>query len=139
MTTLNQEYPFHIRLHDTDAAGVLFFAHLLRQAHDAYETFMESAGLDLPRLLRQGPHLPLVHTEADYLAPLRHGDRGRIRLSLAKLGKSSFTLAYAWRREDGTLCARALSVHVAMDPASGRSIPLPPELSAALDKLPAAD
>jgi len=34
------EYRFTVQLHDTDAAGRLFFAHLFRHAHDAYEALM---------------------------------------------------------------------------------------------------
>ena len=49
------EYRFSIRLHDTDAAGVLFFAHLLRHAHDAYEAFMEQAGFGLVGLIAGMP------------------------------------------------------------------------------------
>ena len=46
MQTYN--YHFTTSLHDIDAAGVLFFAHLYRHAHDAYEAFMSDIGFNGP-------------------------------------------------------------------------------------------
>ena len=134
------EYRFSIRLHDTDAAGVLFFAHLLRHAHDAYEAFMEQAGFGLVGLIAgAGPHLPLVHAEADFLAPLRHGEQVLIRLSLARLGGSSFILEYEFLGSEGNIRARARTVHVALAPGGGKSVPLPDALRQRLELLETAD
>ena len=130
------KYRFRVRLHDTDAAGVLFFAHLLRHAHDAYEDFMEQSGLPLAELIPEaGPHLPLVHAEADFLAPLRHGDEVRVHLRLARLGNSSFTLGYTFLDNNGEIRARARTVHAALDPEGGSSVPLPDGLRRQLEKL----
>lgn len=130
------EYRFSIRLHDTDAAGVLFFAHLLRYAHDAYEAFMEQAGFSLAELIDgAGPHLPLVHAEADFPAPLRHGERVRVRLRLARLGGSSFTLEYEFLGSEGGIRARARTVHVAIAPGGGGPVPLPAALRRRLEAL----
>jgi 1,4-dihydroxy-2-naphthoyl-CoA hydrolase len=134
------EYRFSIRLHDTDAAGVLFFAHLLRHAHDAYEAFMERAGFGLAGLIAgTGPHLPLVHAEADFLAPLRHGEQVHVRLGLARLGGSSFTLEYEFLGSEGNIRARARTVHVALAPEGGKSVPLPDALRRQLELLETAD
>ncbi|MEE8405217.1 MAG: hypothetical protein V3S17_07475 [candidate division Zixibacteria bacterium] len=32
------------QVHDTDAAGVIYFANFYRMAHSTYEAFMESIG-----------------------------------------------------------------------------------------------
>ena len=73
MQTYN--YHFTTTIHDIDAAGVLFFAHLYRHAHDAYETFMSDIGFSLDEIIRNNSKLPLVHSEAEFLQPIRHGDR----------------------------------------------------------------
>lgn len=126
------ETELQVKLHDTDAAGVLFFAHLLRHAHDAYETFMAGIGHDLPALLRAGRTLlPIVHAEADYHHPIRHGDALRIRLDVERLGASSFTLHYAFRDTAGTVLAEARTVHVQLARTGGPE-PLVPALRAAL-------
>lgn len=130
------EYRFRIRLHDTDAAGVLFFAHLLRYAHDAYEAFMEQTGFALNKLISNtGLQLPLVHAEADFTAPLRHGEEVCVRLRLARLGGSSFTLEYRFFDGKGEIRARARTVHVALAPAGGGSVPLPDALRQGLETL----
>jgi 1,4-dihydroxy-2-naphthoyl-CoA hydrolase len=112
-------HTFTVRLHDTDAAGVLFFAHLFRHAHDAYEGFMAALGQPLDGLLRDGCRLPLVHAEADYLQPIRHGEEIRVTVSLAALGETSFTLDYGFQDFSGEVRARARTVHVQLAEKSG--------------------
>ncbi|PQJ97658.1 acyl-CoA thioesterase [Chromatium okenii] len=64
-------YFFTLRLHDTDAAGRLFFAHLFRHAHDAFENLMTALGVPLDAMISAGQTLlPLIHAEADYRQPL---------------------------------------------------------------------
>ncbi|MFP4063447.1 MAG: acyl-CoA thioesterase, partial [Halochromatium sp.] len=84
MTAANIEHRFRVALHDTDAAGVLFFAHLFRHAHDAYEAMMARIGWPLDGLIRERQlGLPLVHAEADYRRPMRHGDQVAVRVERA--------------------------------------------------------
>lgn len=129
------DYRFCVRLHDTDAAGVMFFAHLFRYAHDAYEACLSMLGLDLASLIAAGgPQLPLVHAEADYRAPLRHGDQVWVRVTLERLGNQSFTLGYLFAGVDGRERARARTVHVAMDPLLGGPVNLPSALRNALEQ-----
>jgi len=126
-------YSFTVPLHDIDAAGVMFYGHLFRHAHDAYEAFMDAIGSPLDRIIRQGNWLlPLVHAEADYRMPFRHGEPARIQLWVAEIGRSSFTLHYRFIDEDGRIRADAKTVHthLAHDGRSGE--PLPDALAAAL-------
>ena len=123
---------FPVRLHDIDAAGILFYGHLFRHAHDAYEAFMATIGFPLHRLIQDGDCLlPLVHAEADYRHPLRHGEVIQVELSVREIGGSAFTLDYRFADETGREKARASTVHVHLGPA-GASAPLPEVLVAAL-------
>ncbi len=132
MTAPMIEYHFRIALHDTDAAGVLFFAHLLRHAHDAYEAMMARIGWPIDELIRtRHLALPLVHVEADYRRPLRHGDQVDVHIELRELGERRFSLDYRFFRADQEV-ATAQSVHVAIDPESGQSRALPRALISAL-------
>jgi len=131
------EHELEVRLHDTDAAGVLFFAHLLRHAHDAYESLMAAAGLPLQDLIRDGIALPIVHADADYLAPIRHGDRIRVEVSVSDIRRRSFSLAYRFLDCRGGLRAQAGTVHVLTG--SEREPVLPEALSLALSRLRARD
>ena len=122
-------YAFRVAFHEVDRAGVLFFAHLFRHAHDAYEAWLASRGVTLGELAEGRPcRLPLVHAEADYLAPLRHGEEIGVTLAVEVVGDSSFTLACELRGPDGGLRARVRTVHVAVDPTTERPMSLPVSL-----------
>jgi 1,4-dihydroxy-2-naphthoyl-CoA hydrolase len=126
-------HEFRVALHDVDAGGVLFFAHLFRHAHDAYEAFMADIGHPLDRLIREGRTLlPLVHAEADYRSPLRHGQDVSVEVSVAAVGNSSFTLDYRFVDDEGRTCALARTVHAHLDRDRGASTPLPCALGASL-------
>ncbi|MHC5121434.1 MAG: acyl-CoA thioesterase [Planctomycetota bacterium] len=92
-------YQTTIRLHHTDAAGVVFFSHLFVIAHDAYETFLESH-LRLNAILSEGVYIiPIVHAEADYLLPLSLSEKIRVELCLEQKGSSSFDLGYVIKEQ----------------------------------------
>lgn len=132
MQTYN--YHFTTTLHDIDAAGVLFFAHLYRHAHDAYETFMSDIGFSLKEIIRKKRKLPLVHSEAEYLQPIRHGDRIAIVLQIKNIGSSSFTVNYRFTGEQGRQLANASTTHVYLDTDGKKSCALPDVLRSELTK-----
>lgn len=120
-----------IRLSDTDAAGRIFFASLLRIAHDAFEGFMDGIGQPLAKFLRgDACGLAIVHAEADYHRPMCCGDRVAVRVGVERVGTTSFVIVYEFRR-DGAEIANARTVHVAMDGAGGK-MQLPDDLRLAL-------
>ncbi|HSQ06210.1 MAG TPA: acyl-CoA thioesterase [Chromatiaceae bacterium] len=125
-------YSFRVRLHDIDAAGVMFFGHLFRHAHDAYESFMAGLGWPLTDLIQTGVLLPLVHAEADYRQPLRHGEEIRVEVACEHLGRSSFTIGYGFYDAQGGLRATARTVHVHLGPDSAGKAPLPEAIRSAL-------
>jgi 1,4-dihydroxy-2-naphthoyl-CoA hydrolase len=132
------EYRFRIALHDTDSAGVLFFGHLFRHAHDAYEAAMARIGWPIDRLIRGGElGLPVVHADADFRRPLRHGDPVRVALAVETVARERFTVGYQFWRDDER-AAIAKTVHVAIDPRSGGVCALPRALVQALERLTAA-
>ena len=130
-------YEFQVRLHDTDAAGVLFFGHLFRHLHDAYETFMESIGFPLSELIAPSTAgasvaLPIVQAEANFLSPLRHGDTVSVRLTAAEVRIRSFALDYVLADSRERNCARGRTVHVLTAPEDPASARLPEGLRQAL-------
>ncbi len=115
-----------IRLHDTDAAGVLYFAHQFRIAHEAFEAYLQSVQFDIGNLLRTADYrVPIVHAEADYRAPLSVGDRVMIQLAVERIGDTSFTLVYRLVKQDGTQAGVVRTVHVSVDKESGQKRLLP--------------
>lgn len=127
-----KEY-YTIKLHDTDAAGILFFANQLRIVHDVYERFMTKIDFPFRRRFEQRDfYLPIVHTEADFFQPLAVGDTVEINLKVEAVGNSSFMLAYTLIGLDGIVVGTARTVHVTVDPATWKKIPLPEAFRKAL-------
>ena len=124
-----------VRLHDTDAAGLLFFGNQFKMAHDAYEAFLESIDYPISTVLLSAPILlPIVHAEADYTRPLAVGDRLTIVIRVEKVSTHSFVLVYQLINEEGESVGTVQTVHVAIDKSSRRKTPLPPELKERLEK-----
>lgn len=126
----------YVKLHDTDAAGTLFFANYFKIAHSAYERFMQSIGLGLDYIIERSDYLlPIARAEADYESRLCLGDKFTVSLK-AELGQASFTLSCLFKDGEGRIAARLRTVHVSVDKKTGKTVPLPEEirkgLSAAL-------
>jgi 1,4-dihydroxy-2-naphthoyl-CoA hydrolase len=129
----DEAYHFRVQLHDTDSAGRLFFAHLFRHAHDAYEAFMDQLGLPLDDLIRAGEALlPLVHAEADYPRPMCHGDQVRVSLVVEEIRTRSFSIGYRFETPEGMLAATARTVHVHISRDGSPGSGLPESMRAAL-------
>ncbi len=129
------EYNSYIKLHDTDAAGVMFFANQFKLVHDAYEAFLEANGLPLGELLAKADYLlPIVHAKTDYKFPLRVGEKFCIKLEVSKIGKSSFVLAHEITGSGSVTAGIGETVHVCIDRRTGEKIPVPPDLRNVLER-----
>ncbi|MDF1544844.1 MAG: thioesterase family protein [bacterium] len=118
-----------VRLHQTDAAGVLFFGDYFRIAHDAYEEFLESIEYNIRFVIEEANTLLLiVHAESDYRRPLRVGEQIETNIVVDKIGGSSFILRYEIRDTSQTRIADLTTVHVAADRCSGKKQSIPKEL-----------
>ena len=128
-------YQTTIRLHHTDAAGVVFFSNLFVIAHDAYESFLESH-MPLSTLLTDGTYIiPIVHAEADYLLPLPLSETIRVELSLEQTGTSSFNLGYVIKNSKMETAVRLKTIHAVQLKDGRKSIPIPEPLRDALETL----
>jgi 1,4-dihydroxy-2-naphthoyl-CoA hydrolase len=126
-------FPYTIGLHDTDAAGLIFSANIIRICHHAYEAFLEQIGFGMARLFEQKTMgLPIVHIEADFVRPLTVGSKVEILARVAHLGKTSYRMAYELRDASDEVCATAATVHVCADPRTRDPISLPVEFRTAL-------
>ena len=122
-----------VRLYDADPTGVLFFGSQFRLTHAAIEDFLEHLGFPVARLIRDKEVLfPVVHAEADYRAPVAVGEKLTVKVSVRAIGERSFTIAYRLLLADGREAGSALTVHAALDPATGASRPLPEAVRVAL-------
>ena len=122
-----------VRFQDVDAAGTIFFPKVYEYFSDAYLDLLLAAGLDVPgSLARRESAAPLVHSEADYLAPLRFGDEVVVEVVLARVGATSTAYAHRILRLDGTVAVIGQTVHVWVSAKTFEPVPVPDALRAYL-------
>ena len=122
-------YRTQIRLHDTDAAGLLFFANQFALVHDAYEQLLEKFDCSFSTMLKKRSFfLPIVHAESDYKAPLFVGDKITIAITVGHIGETSFSFEYVIHNSKKVLVGTAKTIHVTINKKSHKKTPLPSDL-----------
>ena len=79
-------YKRRIAFHETDAAGVVYFANYFRLAEEAETHALASLG---SIVTRDGYLYPRVHAEADYQQPLHFFDEVAVHCCIVRIGSSS--------------------------------------------------
>ena len=121
-------FEHQVRFHETDAAGVVYFANELVMCHAAYESSLTAAGLNVQAFFRaEKLAYPIVHASVDYRRPLHCGDRVKIHLTPIGLDDSSFEVHYQVTLGDARV-AQAVTRHVCIEVANRRRCPLAPDL-----------
>lgn len=123
---------------DMDAFGHVNNTIYLRWFESARIEYLERIGLNARmRAERVGPIL--AHTRCDFLLPLTFPDTVLAEATLARVGTTSFTMAYRVRSRAHGLAeaARGEGVVVLFDYARGAKVPLDAELRAAIERLQA--
>ncbi len=122
-----------IHFPDTDAAGVVFFPNYFAMCHEAYEEALAAAGLNVAEFFSAHDLVvPVAKSSAEYLRPLRVGDRIRITVRPEPLTENSFAIAYELFRLNPVekLAARLRTEHVSTSLKLRDRVPLPPALAA---------
>ena len=99
-------YNRRIAFHETDAAGVVYFANYFHLAEEAETHALASLG---NIVTRDGYLYPRVHVEADYNAPLSFFDEVSVHTSINKIGSSSVHWIFKIYKGD-QLCATVQSI-----------------------------
>ena len=128
-----------IRFGDVDPAGIVYSPVIFHYLHVALEEFFAArcgtSYADFVQRERLG--LPSVNVRAEFLRPLVYGDRARVWVRVARLGRSSLALAYTIERaSDEQTAGHAEVVHVCMDLDARRAVPIPDRYRSALEKGP---
>ncbi|MBE9201983.1 MULTISPECIES: thioesterase family protein [unclassified Nodularia (in: cyanobacteria)] len=104
-----------IRLQDTDAAGVVYFANALSICHEAYEASLEASNINLKAFFTNPPiAFPIVNASVDFFRPMFCGNKLEISLIPHKLGVNKFEVIYEIMVEN-VLVAKAVTRHVCID------------------------
>ena len=118
-----------VRFQDVDAGGVLFFGRIFDYCHQAYEEFVASAGVDPARYFAGDDYLvPIVHAEADYRTPIRHGERVTVAIEVSRVGRASVGLRYRVTGPKDDLRVEVATIHAFVERAAMKPIPIPAPL-----------
>ena len=131
------EYRRTVRFADTDAAGVVFFPNTLAICHEAYEESLGEAGIELSSFFAAADVIvPIAKSEAEYLRPLRPGDKLKVRGQAARLSENSYEIRFEIIRLGPTekTAGRLRTEHVCLEAKSRKRQALPPALAAWLEK-----
>ncbi|MBE9137424.1 acyl-CoA thioesterase [Nodosilinea sp. LEGE 07088] len=118
-------FEHQVRFHETDGAGVVYFANGLVMCHIAYEASLAAAGLNIGDIFQaQTRAYPIIHASMDYRRPLRCGDRVAIHLNPTRLNDSTFEIHYQVMLGE-ILAAQAITRHVCIETTGRHRCALP--------------
>jgi 1,4-dihydroxy-2-naphthoyl-CoA hydrolase len=123
-----------INFYDCDPAGILFFGRIFEICHAAYEDLIGSFNLKSDYWSNKNFAVPIMHTEAEYLLPLKAGDNVTVEVAVCKLKNSSFELRYTCRNEKNKVTNEVRTVHIFIDKKEWKKIPIDPEVKQNLSK-----
>lgn len=118
-----------VRFHETDAAGVVYFANILTLCHEAYEASLVATGINVQEFFGGSAlAVPVVHASVDFRRPLHCGDEVAIAITPLRLDDTTFEISYCLSNADQKIVATATTRHVCIDGANRQRHPLSPEL-----------
>lgn len=122
-----------VRFHETDAAGVIYFANGLTICHNAYEASLAMAGIDLGKFFTPDSlGYPIVRASIDFKRPMGCGDRVQVWLEPQRIDESAFEIQYQLMAgaPTGLALAQATTRHVCIDIKTRQRQPLPSPMEA---------
>ena len=125
---------FQVRFGHVDPAGIVYFPRIYDYLHDVFEEVWEQhVGQRYYHLLQeQRIGFPLVHSEVNFVSPLRFGDRPLVRVTCFKLGRSSLGLHYMVFEGD-RLCVDARLTTACANVDEMTPMPIPDEFRRAFE------
>ena len=105
-----------VRLSDTDAAGVVYFANVLHICHGAYEeSFLNNSSIAIP----------IISASVNFYRPIFCGDRLFVNLTTQQLNNSEFEINYCVYTSSEQVIAKAKTKHVCINTLDRKRINLP--------------
>lgn len=124
-----------VRFADIDWARVVYFARFFDFAHRTFEDFFnDHAKIPYGEVLAQRRlGFPIVHSEANFFAPLRLGDTARIVMEVLTISKRSVTSRFTfYRGETDERCAVIVLKQAGIDTSTFTATQFPDDLHALL-------
>jgi acyl-CoA thioester hydrolase len=90
MTNTLFKVELEVRDYECDIEGIVNNAVYMNYLEHARHLFLKSKGFDFAELTRIDIHLVVIRIEADYLYPLRSGDKFHVTASIERVSKLRF-------------------------------------------------
>jgi len=81
---------FEVRDYECDMEGIVNNAVYMNYLEHARHAFLKHKGYDFAALTQKGIHLVVIRIEADYLYPLRSGDKFYVTANTERISKLRF-------------------------------------------------
>lgn len=128
--------PIVPRYAEVDQQAVVFNGHYLTWFDEAVTGFFDHLGASYPDLMSADLDMQVVHTEIDYVAPVRWRDTVRVAVDCEHVGTTSFTIGFSVlrRRDDSeeTLAVRGRNIYVVVSTEDWTKRPIPDALRTVL-------
>ena len=103
-----------VRYAECDGQGVVFNSHYLLYADEALTGLLRRLGTPYDALLARGLDTAVVASELSWVAPARYGDVVDVDAEVERIGRTSFTVAFAIGVA-GQPCCRVRTSYVLTD------------------------
>jgi acyl-CoA thioester hydrolase len=126
------------RYAEVDQQGVVFNGHYLTWFDEACTGLLDHLGVTYPGLIASGYDIQVVHSEIDFLGPVRWRDSVRVEVHCERIGSTSFTLAFSALRRNGDeeqTAVRGHNVYVVVSTEDWTKRPIPEPLRQALSSV----
>jgi acyl-CoA thioester hydrolase len=81
---------FEVRDYECDMEGIVNNAVYMNYLEHARHAFLKHKGIDFAAFIQKGIHLVVIRIEADYLYPLRSGDKFYVTTNIERISKLRF-------------------------------------------------
>jgi 1,4-dihydroxy-2-naphthoyl-CoA hydrolase len=118
-----------VRFQDTDAAGVVYFANILKICHEAYEESLEVSGINLKDFfLNPKIAYPIIHANVDFFKPIFCGDKLEVKLMPQNFTSEKFEISYEVLIAD-IVVSKAITRHACINIATRKKIEISDEIN----------
>jgi acyl-CoA thioester hydrolase len=116
---LTESLDLRVAFHDVDVMGVVWHGHYLRYLENARWALMDRIGHGYADMVASGYTWPIIESHLRHVRAARFGDRLRVQASLVEWETRLAVNYLVVDAADGARVARARTVQVAVDAATG--------------------
>jgi len=123
-------FPFRVRYAETDAQGIVFYAHYLTYFDTAINEYLRYLPFNYIEHVRNtGTDFHVIKVVVEFFAPSHFDDEIEVYVRTARIGRSSMTfLIEIFPKNGETALVKGEVVWVNTDQKAHKSVPLPEEL-----------